>query len=320
MRCALIDRTMGRRSFDPSARVSEEETRTTLTHNDIRTVAPAWLLERRATADRAARARPLAAGVRRTDIDAGGVRAALFEQEDVHGPVVFYIHGGGFRSGSLETYAFYASNLAVELAASVFVVDYPLAPEQSFPAAIDAVTAAYHWVLDQHTPPEQILVAGESAGGGLAAALLLREASRGNSLPSGTALISPWLDLTCTAPSYQECAATELYFPYEAAVEASQWYLGGHDPRDPVASPLFGSWRNQPPIFLQASDSEVLRDDAVRFASTARGDGVDVRFRLHQGAPHAWPVSAPDSTATNELLADLRMFVHEVAAAKRGRL
>lgn len=226
--------------------------------------------------------------------------------------MLFYIHGGGFRSGSLETYASYASTLALELAASVFVVDYPLAPEHTVPEAVEAVTTACHWVLKQHTPPERLIVAGESAGGGLAAAMLLGEASRGQAPPAGAALISPWLDLTCTAPSYRECASTELYFPYESAVEAAQWYLGAHDPRDPVASPLFGSWRNQPPIFLRASDSEVLRDDSVRLASMARADGVDVRFRLYPGAPHAWPVSDPGSPATFELLAELRAFVHEV--------
>ena len=226
--------------------------------------------------------------------------------------MLFYIHGGGFRSGSLETYAPYASTLAVELAVSVFVVDYPLAPEHAVPEAVDTVTMAYRWVLEQHTPPERLVVAGESAGGGLAAALLLREASRGYSLPAGTALISPWVDLTCTAPSYRECASTELYFPYESAVEAAQWYLGDHDARDPIASPLFGSWRDQPPILLRASDSEVLRDDSVRLAAVARDDGVDVRFRLYPGAPHAWPVSAPGSPATDELFAELRAFVHEV--------
>lgn len=274
--------------------------------------APDWLRERRAASTLAATESWMAPGVRRTDVS--DLRLALFEPaQGDDPPVLFYAHGGGFRNGYVQTYASYASRLAERFSVRVALVQYRLAPEHPFPAGLEDVTAAYQWVTRNYGEPARTVTAGESAGGGLIAALLLELDPLGLPSPAGAALISPWVDLTCTAASYDTNAATEKLFPYASAVEAAAMYLGDTDPMTELASPLFGTWGpGHPPMLIRASAAEVLVDDATRLADTAAAAGVEVDVRLYADAPHAWPVVEPESAATEELLDELQTFIGRV--------
>ena len=237
---------------------------------------------------------PLADGVTATAHDAGGVEViSCIRQESSEDPSLLYFHGGGYRLGSAASYRAYGSHLARACSARVLLVDYRLAPEHPFPAAVDDALVAYRWVLGQQPSPRRIVVGGDSAGGGLAAALALRTRDEGMPLPAGVICLSPWADLTNTAGSYTRCAESDALFSKLSADEAAGLYLDGADPAHPLASPLRGDWRGLPPLFIQASECEVLTDDATGLASNARGAGVDVELRLYADMPHVWQVHYP---------------------------
>lgn len=207
--------------------------------------------------------------------------------------VILYFHGGGYRMGSAWASRSFASHLAAVCGAEVLVVDYRLAPEHPFPAAVDDAVTAYRWLLERPTRPEHVVVVGDSAGGGLGAALLLRARDEGLPLPAGAALLSPWLDLTNSGESFDSRGATDALFSRAAAEEAAGMYLAGADAAEPYASPLFGEWRGLPPLLLQASDDEVLLDDACRLAERATAAGVEVALHRYAGVPHVWHLQYP---------------------------
>lgn len=179
----------------------------------------------------------------------------------------------------------------------VFAVGYRLSTECVFPAALDDAVAAYELITGE-LRPERVALWGDSAGGGLAAALLLRLRQLGIPGPAGAFLFSPWADLRNTAGSFVDNASTDDRFSLSQATEAAADYLAGHPALDPLVSPVLGDWSGQPRIVIQASDSEVLRDDALRLAECAAGAGVDVRLKMHEGQPHIWNLAYPSTRAS----------------------
>jgi len=210
-----------------------------------------------------------------------------------------HFHGGGYRKGSPRIFAQSVGRIAEACGTQAFSVGYRLSTECAFPAAVDDAVAAYRWVTDR-VPPEHIALWGDSAGGGLAAALLLRLRDLELPSPAGAFLFSPWTDLRNISRSYTENAATDATFSLDQAREAAAAYLSGHPATDPLASPALGDWRGQPPLVVQVSDSEVLRDDALALARTASRNGVDVRLRIHKGVPHIWNLAYPATAASRE--------------------
>lgn len=275
--------------------------------------APAELVARRQAAEASMARRPLADDVEITEMNAKDVR--LLEcsppAEARTGAVVVYHHGGGYRLGSADMYRSFGSHLASVCGASVVLVDYRLAPEDPFPAALTDAAAAYLWVL-RSTPAKHVVLAGDSAGGGLAAAVLLDAAKRGLPMPAGAVLLSPWVDLRNTAHSFATRAETDDLFSRAAAQEASEWYLSGHPATDPLVSPLLGDWMGMPPTLIHVSDAEVLYDDAARLAATALTAGVDVRYKPFSGVPHIWHIGYPGLPAAVAALDQVAAFVGEV--------
>ncbi len=255
---------------------------------------PASLAEYRQRIDQAMGAVPLADGVAAVDVDAGGVPAIECRPEAAgeDSPVIVYFHGGGFRIASALAYRAFGSRLASASGARVLVVDYRLAPENPFPAAVDDAEAAYRWVLSQDTPPNRVVVAGDSAGGGLAASVALRTLRNGP-VPAGVMCVSPWVDLTVTAGTYDSRADVDKLFSRDAANEARDLYLHGHDPTDPIASPVFGDWAGGPPMLILVGDAEVLLDDSRRLAEVAAGAGIDASLQVFAEMPHVWLTSYP---------------------------
>lgn len=204
--------------------------------------------------------------------------------------VILYLHGGAYLAGSPATHRHLAATLAREAGARALLPDYRLAPEHPFPAAIEDALAAYAALLERGYEARNIAFAGDSAGGGLAAALLLRAEAAGLPVPAAMALFSPWTDLTQTAPSLRRNAARDAMLPVVRMPEVVRHYTGGHPPSDPLISPARGKFRSPPPAIIFASRSEILVDDARMLAEALRAGGGDVSLEIWPRMPHAWPV------------------------------
>lgn len=223
--------------------------------------------------------------------DGSGIRAlwASLGRPDRH-KVILFLHGGAYIAGSIETHKHLAAALAGAAGARALVPDYRLAPEHTHPAALDDAEACYRFLLERGYAPENIALAGDSAGGGLAAALLLRLAARGLPQPAALAAFSPWADLTGTAGSLKRNARREAMLPVHRMPEVIDFFLGGADAADPEASPILGAFQNPPPALIMASRAEILVDDATGLAEALRAAGGDVQLELWKRTPHAWPV------------------------------
>jgi epsilon-lactone hydrolase len=282
---------------------------------------PVSLVERRERMEMTMSRLPLAEGVTATPHYAGGVGLISCSRDDgPDDPALLYFHGGGYRLGSASSYRAYGSHLARACGARVVLVDYRLAPEHHFPAAADDALAAYRWLLGDarssgRVAPDRVVVGGDSAGGGLAAALALRARDEGLALPAGVVCLSPWADLTNCAGSYTRCAGSDALFSKASADEAAGLYLDGADPRQPQASPLFGDWSGLPPLFIQASESEVLVDDATGLADNAGGAGVDVELHLYSDMPHVWQIHYPLFPEAVQAVEQVRDFVVRVTSS-----
>jgi acetyl esterase/lipase len=204
------------------------------------------------------------------------------------GATLLYLHGGAFFAGSPRHYRPIACAFAA-LGFNVFTPAYRLAPRNPFPAALDDARAVFAALAERGG---NILIAGDSAGGGLALSLMLARRDAGLSLPAAAALFSPWTDLAATGPSVRENEASDPLFTRRMLKNAARAYLGEESSRNPLASPLYGDLRGLPPLLLHASARELLRDDSVRFVARAVEAGVDARVALWEDTPHCWQLAA----------------------------
>ncbi len=219
-------------------------------------------------------------------------------------PVLLYLHGGGYIACSPETHRPLVSSLVRRVRGRAFVPRYRLAPEHPFPAALDDAKAAYRYLLDvERIGPEQIVIAGDSAGGGLALALALAIRDEQWPNPAGIVAFCPWTDLAVTGVSLDENSERCAMFTGNTIRRAARFYVGDADPTSPLISPLYGDFRGLPPMLVHASEDEVLRDDAIRVADAARNAGVDVELQLWPHVPHVWQFFAavlPEARASLE--------------------
>lgn len=234
-------------------------------------------------------AHPVPDDVRAVPVDLGGVPAlAVTAGEGPPSGAVLYFHGGGYVLGSAAAGVNLAGDIARRSGTTVYTVDYRLAPEEPFPAAVDDALAAYRGLLDRGVPAEEIAVSGESAGGGLAVALLTVIKETGLPRPVAAAVLSPWADLTLSGLSHRTKVALDPALTQQALSTRAADYLAGADPRTPLASPLFADLRGLPPLLVQAGTHEILLDDAVRLAAKAADDDVAVTLQTFPGAPHVF--------------------------------
>jgi len=241
-------------------------------------------------------------------------------EADEHSPVLLYLHGGGYIACSPETHRSLIGSLARRTGGTVYAPTYRLAPEHPFPAAIDDARSAYDYLtIDCGIAPSRIVVAGDSAGGGLALGLVLALRDAGAPLPAALVTFSPWTDLALTGSSLDENTDRCAMFAGITIRRASVFYVGTSDPRHPYLSPLYGDYRGMPPMLVHASLDEVLRDDAIRVASRARDAGVPVELRLWRQVPHAWQFFAAVLPEADESLRDTVRFIraHVTASASR---
>jgi acetyl esterase/lipase len=231
---------------------------------------------------------PLAHGVRAEAAAVDGVGGVqLTPPRVLDGRTLLFLHGGGYVMGSPRTHQALASHIAREIDARALVMDYRLAPEHPYPAALEDTVTVYNALLTQ-TRPETLALAGSSAGAGLALACLLHARDTGQPMPSAAALMSPWTDLRLTGRSIDERAARDPILSREKLTRYRDHYLAGTDPASPFVSPLNGDLRGLPPLLIQVGTEEVLYDDANRLNAAAQAAGVQATFEAERGATHAF--------------------------------
>lgn len=206
--------------------------------------------------------------------------------------VILYLHGGGYNIGSARSERPLNAALASITGHRVLSVDYRLAPEHPFPAALEDAIAVYRWLLNTGRDSRQIIVVGSSAGGGLALATLVALRDAGDPLPAGAILLSALTDLTASGASYTTNVELDLLDTPEGIAEARTYYLGDRDPRTPLASPLYADLHGLPPLLIQVGSDEILLDDSTQVAERARAAGVNVRLHVGEGMWHMWQLSA----------------------------
>lgn len=243
--------------------------------------------EIRAPLDRATRL-PLWPRVGIQQVEVNGLPAEWISARSPNDRVILFLHGGGYVSGSPRTHRTLTAELANVTQGRVLAPAYRLAPEATYPAALEDAWGVYWWLLDQGVPPSRIVVMGDSAGGGLTIALLLALRDAGLPLPAGAAGLSPWVDLAMTGATLQANAPTD-YINENVLRASARMYLDGRCPQEtPLASPLYADLRGLPPLLIQAGSAEMLLDDALRLAEAAKAAGVDTTLEVWDDMIHVW--------------------------------
>lgn len=219
--------------------------------------------------------------------------------------VIVYAHGGGFCVGSADSRRKLGGHLAQHLQAKVVVMDYRLAPEHPYPAAIEDSVAIYKSLLASQADEGRILLAGDSAGGNLVIATALKLRELGERLPAGIVAFSPWLDMEHTGESIEANRLTDTLVNRAMLEGLAATYLGGASPDDPLANPLKAELAGLPPVYVNAGSGEALLSDTTRFAEMARRAGVDVTLSIAEGMQHVFPCLAGRARVADEELADV---------------
>jgi len=206
--------------------------------------------------------------------------------------ILLYLHGGGYIVCSPLTHRYLVARLCRDSGLRALVVDYRLAPEHPFPAAVEDAETAYRWLLDQGHAPHDIVVAGDSAGGGLTLALLLTLKDKGLPLPAGAGLFSPWTDLALTGWTMLTKARQDPMLRLDSASLGARHYLQGTSPTHPLASPLYADLTGLPPLFVQVGEREILLDDSRRLVDKAHQHGVTAELETWPGMPHVFQAFA----------------------------
>ena len=225
-----------------------------------------------------------------SDVNSGAVKGEWIQSTSDPQQTVYYLHGGGYVACSPKTHRPFTSSLSRAANARVFALDYRLAPEHRFPAPVEDAVAGYHWLLDQDVDPQEIVIGGDSAGGGLTIATLVSLRDAGLPLPRAAFVISPWTDMSCAGKSLDTNNECDPMFFAAGVRWMAPVYVGAASPCDPLASPIYADLSNLPPLLIHVSDTEVLLDDSVRLAERAKQFGVNVDLRIWKDLPHAWPV------------------------------
>jgi monoterpene epsilon-lactone hydrolase len=270
--------------------------------------APSTLEERRAAFTPGDRLYPVPDDVLVSEVNAGGVPAHWLAAPGANaGRVLLFLHGGGFEFGSVRSDGELAARLGRASGMRVLFPEYRLAPEHPFPAAIDDVVAAWRWLRSgQGLGATSIAVAGDSAGGGLAVALLVATRDAGEVLPAAAVLMSPTVDLTSSGVSMTERADQDPVSTPAMLRQFASDYLAGADPKTPLASPLFAQLAGLPPLLVQVGTADLLLSDSERLAAAAAETGVDVTLEIGEGLPHVYQLmlGTPEAAEATERIGE----------------
>lgn len=253
---------------------------------------------------------PVPEGVACTSVRVAGVPCEWIVSDGARDDaVLLYLHGGGYCIGSINTHRALVSRLSAATGMRGLAVDYRLAPEHPFPAAVDDATAVYRWLLAADVSPSRVIVAGDSAGGGLTLATLLATRDAELPRPAGGVCLSPWTDLEVTGATMDSHAHRDPMIQRDGALRLAAAYLGTSHARSPLASPLHADLRGLPPLLIQVGTAETLLDDSVRFAERARAAGVDVTLEPWEDMIHVWQAFAPLLPEADEAITAIGAWV-----------
>jgi monoterpene epsilon-lactone hydrolase len=222
---------------------------------------------------------------------------------------ILYLHGGGYTMGSCNTHRSLASRIALASRAPVLLINYRLAPENPFPAALEDAKAAYRWLLDQKIDAMKIVIAGDSSGGGLAIATAIALRDEKEQLPTGIVCISPWADLTLSGETISTCAKTDPLISRETSLLHASRYVGQQNPKSPLISPVFADLSRLPPLLIQVGEYEILRSDSIRLSENARRVGVEVNLEIWEGMWHVWHAFAGLMPESQRAIEELGFFI-----------
>jgi monoterpene epsilon-lactone hydrolase len=249
-------------------------------------------------------------------VDTAGVPAEWIVPAGLtNGITILYLHGGSFNAGSIETHRALAANLALAVRARTLLIDYRLAPEHPFPAALQDAAAAYEWLIAKPTRPSRLILAGDSAGGGLVLSLLLDLRDRRRPLPAMGVCLSPATDLTMSGASMRTNAAADLVLETRKIRQSVEIYLRGTDPHNPLASPMFAELGGLPPLLLQVGSDEMLLSDSSEFAGRAEAAGVKVSLQVWPHMQHVWHLAASFVPEGRQAIRDIAQYVERIISA-----
>lgn len=248
--------------------------------------------------------------VRCEPASAGGIDGEWLVPADApRDRAILYFHGGGFRIGSVASHRDLAARIADASGCRMLSINYRLAPEHRFPAALDDALIAYQYLRGQGLRPADIAFAGDSAGGNLVLAAMLAARDRGLPHPAAGALMSPWTDLAATGASYESRAEADPIHQRAMILALAKNYLGKDgDPRNPLASPLHADLNGLPPLLVQVGDRETVLDDSVELAARAKAAGGDVELQVWDGMIHVFQMF-PEIPQAREAIASLAVFL-----------
>ncbi len=235
--------------------------------------------------------------------------ARIVPQPSRSGPVILYFHGGGYVTGSIGSSLMISMPLAEALALPVVVFEYRLSPENPYPAAREDALLAYHWLISEGCSPENLIMLGDSAGGGLALATAMALRDAGERGPAALVLLSPWTDLTNSSPSHRTNADRDVMLTTSQLESWALCYAGKTPRDDPAVSPRFGNFTGLPPILIQVDESEILLDDSRSVAESARAAGVPQSLQVWQGLWHVWPAVGPLLPETDAAYKEIGLFL-----------
>ena len=248
-------------------------------------------------------------------VDAGGVPAEWVMAPGCDtGRAILYLHGGGYAIGSLNTHRRLAYDISAASAAKVLLIDYRLAPEHPFPAAVDDAAAAWRWLLQQGFATNRLAIAGDSAGGGLTIATLVNLRDKKLGLPACAVALSPWVDLEGLGNSITTRAAQDPMVQKDGLLWMAKLYLNGKDPRTPLAAPLHAAMKALPPVLIQVGSAETLLDDAIRIAEKMHAAGVDARLAIWPNMLHVFPLFAPVLSEGRDGCIEIGSFIRSKTA------
>ena len=231
--------------------------------------------------------------------------------------VILYLHGGAYNAGSTRSHRALAANIAYASHARALTIDYRLAPEHPYPAALVDAFSAYKWLLELGIRPEQITVTGDSAGGGLTIALLVALRERRIPMPAAAVALSPWTDLSASGESWQENAKADYMINGPKLKEAARLYLKDASPQTPLASPVYANLHGLPPLLIQVGSEEVLLSDSQRLAESARLSGVDVTLEVWEGMQHVWHFAASFVPEARQAIEKIGEFIRARSGLKQ---
>ena len=248
-------------------------------------------------------------------VDAGGVPSEWVMAPGYDtGRAILYLHGGGYAIGSLNTHRRLAYDISAASAAKVLLIDYRLAPEHPFPAAVDDAASAWRWLLQQGFAANRMAIAGDSAGGGLTIATLVNLRDKKLGLPACAVAISPWVDLEGVGNSMTTRSAQDPMVQKDGLLWMAKMYLNGKDPKTPLAAPLHADLKGLPPTLVQVGTAETLLDDAIRIAEKMHAAGVDARLAIWPNQLHVFPLFAPILSEGRDGCLEIGTFIRSKTA------